>query len=322
MRAMILAAGLGTRMVPLSLRRPKVALPVLDEPLVLRMVRDLAAQGVDRVVVNAHSHPEQVREALSKAPIPVQISLEPELLGSGGGIRQARSFLDGPEPFFVLNADMCVDLELRQLLEAHSRLGAIVTLVLRDEARKHEFGTIGYAAGARVSRITDLARVGTEIGSGLFAGIQVIEPEVFALMPEQGPFNSMLDLYAPMLRRGDPLCVWLQSPEARWWPVGTPRELLDTNLRALAEALPEASRLHAADDARIDGEIEGPAWVGPGAHIAAGARAGPNVVIGAGATLAAGSRACDSLLLHGATPPAGTRLTRAIAFDEEVWRDD
>ena len=321
MRAMILAAGLGTRMAPLSLRRPKNALPVLDEPLLLRLVRDLAAQGVERAVVNAHAHPEQVREALSKAPIPVQISHEPELLGSGGGIRQARSFLDGPAPFLVLNADMCVDLDLPQLLETHARLGAIATLVLRDEARKHDFGTIGYAAGARVSRITDLARVGPEIGSGLFAGIQVVEPEVFALMPEHGPFDSMADLYAPMLRRGDPLCVWLQPCEARWWPVGTPRELLDANLRALAEALPDSGALHVAEDARIDGELEGPAWIGPGAYIAAGAHAGPNVVIGAGATLAQDSRARDALLLPGAAPPAGSRLRRAIAFDEEVWRD-
>ena len=186
MKAMILAAGLGTRMAPLSARRAKAALPVLDEPLVLRLVRTLADQGVERVIVNAHVFPEQIREALAKAPIPIQISFEAELRGSAGGILQARAFLDGSEPFFVLNADMWVDLDLRALLEAHARLGAIATLMLRDETRKHEFGTIGYAGyadGARVSRITNLVDRGAEAGSGLFAGVQVVEPEIFSHMP-------------------------------------------------------------------------------------------------------------------------------------------
>ena len=321
MKAMILAAGLGTRMAPLSERRAKTVLPVLDQPLVLRMLRALAEQGIDRAIVNAHAHAEQLREVLAEAPIPVELSLEEELLGSGGGIRKARRFLDGSEPFLVLNGDMCVDLDVSGLLAAHRRSGARATLVLRDEARKHEFGTIGYAEGARVSRITDLAERGAEIGSGLFAGVQVIEPELFAEMPAQGPFGSMADLYVPMLRKGGALFAWLQPPDAIWWPVGTPRELLDANLRALDAMARGGDGRVTAEDARVDGDIEGPVWLGAGAHIAGGASVGPRAIIGAGAKLGPGASARDSLLLPGATPPAGLALESAIAHDGEVWVD-
>ena len=321
MKAMILAAGLGSRMAPISARRAKATLPVLDEPLVLRQVRTLAAQGVEHVIVNAHAFPEQIREALAKAPIPIQISFEAELRGSAGGILQARAFLDGSEPFFVLNADMWVDLDLRALLEAHARLGAIATLVLRDETREHEFGTIGYAEGARVSRITDLVDRGAETGSGLFAGVQVVEPEIFSHMPERDFVNLMSDVYAPLLERGEALAAWLQPAESPWWPVGTPRELVDANLRALDRQLEAAEGAVAAEDARIEGELRGPVWVGSGARVTPGAVAGPRAVIGAGAVLPRGSHATESLLLPGARPEPGARLQRAIAYDNEVWRD-
>ena len=315
---MILAAGLGTRMAPLTETYAKTALPVLDEPLVLRLARSLADQGVEHLIVNAHAHPEQVREALAKSPIPAQISYEPELLGSGGGIRQARALLDGTEPFFVLNSDMCIDLDLDALLQAHAAAGAAATLVLRDEPRKHEFGTIGYASGARVCRITNLARHGAEVGSGLFAGVQVIEPELFEQMPDVGTFESMVDLYAPMLRRGEPIGVWLQPLDATWWPVGSPRELLDANLSALSQLGAEP---RVAEDASVEGRLLAPVWVGAGARIAAGATAGPDAVIGAGATLGANATASHSLLLPAARVAPGTGLHHAIAWDDEVWTD-
>ena len=121
MRAMILAAGLGTRMAPLSPGIPKPALPVLDRPLALRLIDSLAEQGVEAVIVNAHTQPEKLRAALRGAPIPVEISYEPSLLGSGGGIREARNFLtlDSSEPCLVLNADMCVAIDTGALLAAH-----------------------------------------------------------------------------------------------------------------------------------------------------------------------------------------------------------
>ena len=325
MRAMLLAAGLGTRMAPISEHLAKAALPVLGTSLLERALGALAEQGVERAVVNAHRFPEQVRAALARAPIPVQISYEPELRGSGGGILAARRWLEGPDPILVLNADMCIELDVGALLEAHAGRGALATLVLRDETRKHEFGTIGYAEAHRVSRITNLVDRGAECGSGLFAGVHVIESELFALMPKRAAFDILRDVYVPLLASGEPIGAWLQPPNHQWWPVGTPRELLDANLAALRQRAADASvpsdGLFVSSDASISGDVRGPAWIAPGARVAAGALAGPQVVIGPGATLGAGATARETLLLANAEPATGVTLERAIGYEREVWRD-
>lgn len=321
MKAMVLAAGLGTRMDPLSRDRPKAALPVLDVPLVLHAVRTLAEQGIEAAVVNTHRHPEQIAEALRAAPIPVSISHEPELLGSGGGLCAARRSLAGPEPVVVVNADMVFELDLASLRATHAERGALATLVLRDEPRKHEFGSIGYAQGGWVSRVTNRARRCSDLGSGLFAGIHLIEPQLFERMPQARSFDIMAELYAPMVERGELLAVSLQPAETAWWPVGTPRELLEANLALLQRATSgvDAPPAIVASDANVGGDLVAPVFVGSRARIEAGSRAGPCSVIGAGATLPRGSEAAESLLLPGADPPTG-KLQHAIGYDREVWR--
>jgi NDP-sugar pyrophosphorylase family protein len=317
MNAMILGAGLGTRMAPLSAAVAKPALPLLDEPLVLRLARQLAAGGARRLVVNAHAHPESLRAALRDAPLPVELSLEPELLGSGGGIAAARARLDGAAPFVVVNGDMVLDLDLPALLEAHRRAGALVSLALRDDPRKKEFGTIGYDGAGRVRRITSRIDLGGEVGCGLFIGVHVIEPRIFDRMP-RGAFEILPAVYVPALRDGELFAAWIQPPSQRWWPVGSPAELLDANLRALRER--GATARCTAADAVVEGDLEPPVWVGAGAVVERGARAGPDAVIGRGARLPRGADLRESLVLPGRRAPARS-LRRSVIHADEVWCD-
>ncbi len=315
---MLLAAGLGTRMLPLSDGIAKPALPVLDVPVVLRMVRRLAIQGVTEVAINVHAFSETLREALVEAPIPVSLFAEPELRGSGGGIQGARSFLGGSDPFLILNADMCLDIELSDLLRSHHQSGALATLALRDDPRKQEFGTIGYDAEGSVRRITTLVDRGGEKACGLFIGVQVMENQIFDRMPDRAVFQLMQDVYLPALEDGELLHVWEQPLSATWWPVGSPRELLDANLLAL-EQCPEHERI--APDARIEGELRGPVWVGAGASIATGATVGPHAVIGRGTRVAENARVETSLSLPNSRIGAESTLVRCVAHDDRVWRD-
>lgn len=323
MKAMILCAGEGTRMAPLTDQRAKPALTVLDQTLVGRLVADLAAQGVDGVVVNSHAHPETLRAALDGAPIPVELSHEPELLGRGGGIRAARTLLADSDPFLLLNGDMCLDLRIGELLETHAAHQATVTLGLRDDARKGSFGSIGYDRDQLVCRITDRFVVKPDNGDGLFIGVHVLDQTIFEQMPERREFDILLDVYLPMLRRGEPIATWLQPERDAWWPVGSPAELLDVNRKALARSCAERGDAQArliGEGAHVAGAVEGPVWVGAGARIEAGARVGPGSVIGAGASVPPGADLERVLLLPGAQPPA-LELREAIAYDREVWCD-
>lgn len=320
MRAMILAAGLGRRMAPLSDRRAKPSLPVLDTPIARHLLDRLAAAGVERVVVNAHAHADSLREALRDPPIPVELSLEAELLGSAGGIREARGWLEGPEPFLVVNGDMLLDLDLPALVAQHRRGGAIATLALRDDPRGREFGTIGYDAEGRVCRITDRISCGAENGSGLFIGVQILESQVFSRMPDRRPLWVRDDVYVPMLQRGESITTWQQPQEAAWWPIGQPRELLEANWLALErEVGRDGVRVDPA--ARLDGRVHPPAWVGAGAHVPAGAEVGPWTVVGRGAQVPDDSAWRRALLLPAARPMDQGCVTDAIAYGEEVWRD-
>ena len=111
MKAMLLAAGLGTRMRPLTDAIPKPTLPALDRPMIRRLIDQLADHGIESAVVNSHAHPELLAEALRGAAIPVEHVFEAELRGSGGGIAGARALLEDAT-FLVLNADMVLDLRL------------------------------------------------------------------------------------------------------------------------------------------------------------------------------------------------------------------
>ena len=317
MRAMILAAGLGTRMAPLSDARPKPALPILDEPMILHMVRQLASLGMESVVVNTHAHPDLLARALEPAPIPVHLSHEPELLGSAGGIRAARRHLEDGGPFLVMNADMRIELELASLLEAHAGATALATLLLRDDPRHQSFGSIGYDRAQRVCRVTDRLTLGAESGCGLFTGVQVMSPEILAHIPDRPVSQLMSDVYVPGLERGATLVCVLQDPRRAWWPVGSPAELLESNLRAL-HSLASDARVH--PDARVDGALHPPVWIGARARVPADATLGPHVVVGADTWIPPGLEAHHCLFLPGARPLPQAPLAHAVAFDQEVWR--
>jgi len=322
--AMILAAGLGTRMAPLTQSVPKPALPILGEPMIASMVKQLAREGIERVVVNTHAHAQVLEDVLANAPIPVTVSREDTLLGSAGGVRAARTHLEGSGPFLVLNADMRIELEIANLCEAHHSHQALITLLLRDDPRKDGFGTIGYSEERTVCRITDRISLKDESGSGLFTGVQVMDPEIFDYLPERPISHLVSDLYVPLLRAGNPIGAALQDERRAWWPVGTPRELLDANLRALDEAAAQGDTLRVHPSATLAGHVEGPAWVGADVHVPEGARLGPYVVVGSGTVIPPGYRAQHTLFLGGARPPvaaADVALERAIAHGREVWRD-
>jgi mannose-1-phosphate guanylyltransferase len=320
-KAMVLAAGLGTRMAPLGRACAKPALPVLDLPLILRLVRALASAGVERVIVNTHAHPESLRAALRDSPLPVDWLHEPAPRGSGGGILGARHLLGEDAPFLVVNGDMCLELDFAALVDRHRASATLATLALRDDPRKREFGSIGYDRDGHVCRITQRIDLGREMASGLFVGVQVMSPAIFARMPERATFEIIPDVYVPALRAGAAIGAWLQPAGSGWWPVGTPAELLDANLAALAaESSADSPRVDPS--AQVAGKVTAPAWIGAGARVAAGASVGPHGVVSAGAVIGENARLERSLALPGAEVARGAALHRAIAHGSEVWRDD
>ena len=224
MRAMILAAGLGTRLRPLTDTTPKPLLPVAGRPILLWNLLLLKRHGIIDVIINLHHLGEQIVQAIgdgSRFGMHVAYSHEPALLGTGGGIKQAAPFLkDGS--FLVLNGDTLSACDLTGLIAAHRAGGALVTLALREDQEAARWGPITVDAHSRILQINGAPPL-TDPPKPLplpcmFAGIHVLEPEVLDVIP-LGP-GSIIDVYLGLLRQNRMLRGYRTS--GYWSDVGTP----------------------------------------------------------------------------------------------------
>jgi NDP-sugar pyrophosphorylase family protein len=208
MRAMILAAGLGTRMRPLTDTLPKALVPVAGRPLIEYALRFVRSQGIEQVVINLHHLGDQIRATLGDGrAYGVQITYSPEdpLLETGGGIKQAQPFLDG-ETFLVINSDAILDLDLATVLDTHRRNKAAGTLVLRPDPEAVSYGLLEIDATGRLRRLRgEPAEVDEPLSAYMFTGCQILEPRIFDFMPEVKPFSTTRETYPAMLRAGEPL---------------------------------------------------------------------------------------------------------------------
>lgn len=241
MRAMILAAGLGTRMAPLTDHRAKPALPVRGRPVVSLLLELLAASGIREVLINLHHRPDSIRRAVDQdhpAGLVLAWSVEDEPLGTGGGIRRAADFLRGSEDCLVLAGDMLLDLDLPSLRARHRASPWDVTVVLRDDPRIGTFGSIGVDADGRVVRIgetrIDAKDAGREVAAGLFTSVRFFRTESIDGWPDAGgpAFEDLRDWLIPRVEAGSVTLGALIVPAADcvWEPVGTPAEYLAANL--------------------------------------------------------------------------------------------
>jgi NDP-sugar pyrophosphorylase family protein len=235
MRAMILAAGLGTRLRPLTEYRAKPALPIRGRPVISLLLDFLARHGIGEVMINLHHLPETVRAAVeedSPAQIRISWSEESKPLGTGGGIRRAASFLAASDECVVLAGDMLLDLDLGDLVARHRRSGRDATLVLRDDPRAIDFGTIGIDTAGRVTRIGNAW--GSEVNArcGIFTGVRIFSKQIFDDWPEQDAFEDLRGWLVPGIEVGriGVGAEFVAPQDSVWEPVGTPSEYLGVNL--------------------------------------------------------------------------------------------
>jgi mannose-1-phosphate guanylyltransferase len=238
--ALVLTAGLGTRLRPLTSVRAKPAVPVAGEPIVSRIIRWLVAQGVDTLVLNLHHLPHTLSALVgdgSQFGARVRYSWEqPDVLGSAGGPRRALPMM-GSDTFFVVNGDTMTDLDLRPMADAHQRSGSLVTMAVVPNQEPQRYGGVTLdPTGA----FTGFARRGDEaIGSFHFIGVQVAHADAFRELPD-GRVTNIHDVY-PALARSRPGCIRGYLCDASFWDVGTTEDYWRTNAAFLGNQPPHDS---------------------------------------------------------------------------------
>jgi mannose-1-phosphate guanylyltransferase len=304
---MVLAAGYGLRMRPLTRLVAKPALPVLNRPLLHWTLERLARAGVREVVVNTHHLPETVEAAARKARgVGLKLKTvreEPEILGTGGGPRAVREWL-GAGPVLLVNGDVLFAMDLRALVARHRARGARATLALRPNPG----GYSAVVSEPRTGRILSIAGKPrpAEGTVSMFASVHVLDPSLLERLPD-GPSDSVLDLYVPMLGLGEP--VHGRRIEGAWYDFGRPSLYRDAQLRLLSRG-----RCLVEESARVSGTATVRRAV-----LGARSRIGPGAVVESSvlwerATVEGGARASRSILTAGAVVRRGERAAGVIVL--------
>lgn len=231
MKAMIFAAGLGTRLRPLTNDRPKALVEINGVPLLQIAVQRLRDAGVTGIIVNIHHFGEQIEAFLSQpqfSDINIAISDErDQLLDTGGGLRKAAWFFDDGQPFLVYNADILTTLDLRGLYAAHARSQALATLAVRERpaSRAFLFDEDNRLCGWRNSDTgaERIALARPRLYPLAFSGIHVIHPRIFGMMPPAGEVFSIVETYLSLAQ--NETIMGFRHDQDLWLDVGKPEQL-------------------------------------------------------------------------------------------------
>lgn len=306
LRALVLAAGYGERLRPLTDDLPKPLLPVLGRPAIARTLDALAAAGCEAAAVNLHHLGAVVRTALgeSHAGMALVYSEErPRILGTLGALGPLRRFLGAADLVVVVNGDTLCEWPFERLFKFHQRGGSPATLLLTSRPDPGEYG--GGVGVDRRGRVIDFGREGRRLPGAaagrvarrrVFAGAHLLDPVLLGRVPE-GPADVIRDLYEPLLEAGEPIRT--VTTARRWHDLGTPGRYLAAVLEWARAERPR------------DFTPGRPGWVAAGARIEAGARV-EGSVLERGAVVETGARVRRCLVLPEARVARGTALDEAI----------
>ncbi len=322
LRGMLLAAGLGTRLRPLTYFLPKTAVPLLNRPLALYSLDLFRTAGIKEMAVNLHHMPDSVKQALADEPESILYSYENPILGTAGGIGKIRDFFKG-STFIVTNGKIYCEEDLSRVVEHHRRSGSAVTLVLVPVSPRSKYNPVllnnrndivGFARSPGYSNPDSKpgSDSGSEIRPYIFTGIHVLEEEVLDFIPD-GPCDTVMDVYPKLMEEGYPVRGFVSS--AFWREFSTPVRYLRNSIEILArKGLTECSlselpakcrRVVAGENVSVaeDAELE-------------------NAILWNGVSIGSGCSLRNVIVVSGVRLPKNTSVVDAIVTSLQAGSQD
>jgi len=317
MKAMILAAGFGTRLRPLTNTVPKPMVPIMNRPILEHTIHLLRTHGIQDITVNLHHLPEIIQDHFGDGRdfgVNLHWSHEPEILGTAGGIKKAQEFLDG-EAFLVINSDVVTDCDLSKVISFHKAKDSALTLVVRQGDSPEQCDPIEVDADDRIMHMvgTSAKNKPDDTTRILFTGIQVMEPEIFDRIPENKFSGTTTDVFPGML--ADELPLFAYWHHSYWKDVGTIQSYLDVHNDLL--------------DGRMEGGLPienhsptgGPVLIGKDCKIADTATIGPNAVLGDNCTVGENAVIEHSICWQGVTLGKNSRVNQSVLGNGVTVKD-
>ena len=343
MRAMILAAGLGKRLRPLTYLMPKPMAPVLNTPVMEHIAVMLREAGFSEVVTNVSYMPERIRGHFgdgSGIGIELAYSDEPEPLGTAGGVGKVRDFLAADDSFLVISGDALTDIDLNAMREAHLSHDGIATLATKRVTDTSQFGVVITGDDGRIQGFQEKPDPAEALSDLANCGIYMFRPEIFDYFPPAGHRSPAgdddqppgfvdwaMDVFPALLDADVPFHSHEMSEDAYWNDIGSISEYLQGNFDALEGRLRieghsrVAEGIYADEGSDLDGvKVQPPVLIGSGCEVHAGAELHGPVVIGDGCRIGEGAKVRDAVVLGGADLPPGGMVVGGVYGQQQDRR--
>jgi mannose-1-phosphate guanylyltransferase len=316
MKAMVLAAGLGTRLRPLTYEITKPMVPVLDRPVMEHILDLIDRHSFDGVIANLHYFPETIREYFGQR---VSYRFEEQLLGTAGGVRACAEFF-GDEPFLVISGDALTDVDLTAFAARHREAGGIATLAVKQVSDTREYGVVLHDRDGRITGFQEKPAPEEALSDLGNCGIYMFEPSIFDFFPDR-PFVDWAKDVFPALLEND-VAFHIHEVREYWNDVGSLGELRQGTFDALngelrlqmqgSEVQPGVT-VAGPSPLREDTDVDGSMWIGHDVQIGTGVRLMGPIVLGDGARIGDGAQLRESIVFPGTQVAPESILIGAIA---------
>jgi len=313
---MVLAAGLGTRLRPLTYEITKPMVPVLDRPVMEHILDLIERHSFDGVIANLHYFPETILEHFGKR---ISYRFEEQLLGTAGGVRACADFF-GDEPFLVISGDALTDIDLTAFAARHRETGAIATLAVKQVPDTREYGVVLHDREGRITGFQEKPKPDEALSDLGNCGIYMFEPAIFDYFPDRPFVDWAKDVFPALLENDVPFHI--HEVREYWNDVGSLAELRQGTFDALngqlrlemqgAEVQPGVT-VAGSSPLREDTEVDGTVWIGHDVQIGSDVRLMGPIVLGDGARIGDGAQLRESILFPGTEVAPRSILIGAIA---------
>lgn len=321
MKAMVMAAGAGTRLRPLTFSVPKPMVPVANRPVLEYTLDNLRRHGITDLVLNLHSHPELIRKHFKDGSgwgVQIHYSPETKLMGTAGGVKKAGPYLKGGT-FLVMSGDGLTDVDLTALLEAHRKSHSVATMALKAMDLRFEYGVTQTDKKGRITGFLEKPRWSDVFSNHVNTGIYVFESSILNQIPATTVYDFGHELWPKLLKArariyGFPI-------DQYWCDVGNlseyrraQKDMLDGKVSLNFPGRMIRPGIWLDDGAQVDpgAKLEGPCLIGKNSRIAKGAKIGPYTVIGERARIGKNVRLRESILWNNVTLGADVSLDTCL----------
>jgi mannose-1-phosphate guanylyltransferase / phosphomannomutase len=331
MRAMVMAAGAGTRLRPLTYAVPKPMVPIANRPVLEYTLLNLLRHQITDVVLNLHAYPEMIREYFGDGAawgMRIRYAHESKLMGTAGGVKKNESFL-GTDTFLVMSGDGLTSANLTELVQFHKKRKALATMALKAVDVRFDYGITITNKNGRINQFVEKPMWGEVFSNMVNTGIYVFEPRIFSKIPAKTSYDFGHQVWPSLLKAKEP--IFGHATKEYWCDVGNLQEYRKAQHDALDEkagiALPgkQVRRGIWIDDGAIierDVKLEAPCLIGKGCRIAAGSTIGPYTVIGHRANIGSKTTIRNSILWNDVRVARGVTLENCVIGHNALVREN